>query len=56
MGDISHLLKATIREGSAYNPTAPLRMLYEVRQDYIRLMGNELPFGISPKARDAAID
>ncbi len=56
MGDISHLLKSHVQTGVAYNPTAQLRLLYEIRNDYARLMGNELPFGISPKARQAAID
>ncbi|MFX1509638.1 MAG: histidinol-phosphate transaminase [Promethearchaeota archaeon] len=56
MGDISHLLKSNIKKGVAYNPTALLRDLYAIRNDYARLMGNELPFGISPKARQAAID
>jgi len=56
MGDISHLLKSHIQEANAYNPTAILRMLYEARPDYARLMGNELPYGISPQARQAIID
>jgi len=56
MGDISHLLKSHVKNGVAYSPTALLRKLYELRTDYARLMGNELPFGISPKARQAAID
>ncbi|MFW9934113.1 MAG: histidinol-phosphate transaminase [Candidatus Thorarchaeota archaeon] len=56
MGDISHLLKPHITTGMAYSPTALLRKLYEIRSDYARLMGNELPFGISPKARQAAIE
>ncbi len=56
MGDISHLLKSHIKNGVAYSPTALLRPLYAIRNDYARLMGNELPFGISPKARHAAID
>ncbi|MFX1317749.1 MAG: histidinol-phosphate transaminase [Promethearchaeota archaeon] len=55
MGDISHLLKPHIQKGVAYSPTAVLRKLYELRDDYVRLMGNELPFGISPQARQAAI-
>ena len=56
MGDITHLLKSSMVEGSPYNPTAFLRMLYEVRTDYARLMGNESPYGISPMARQAIID
>jgi hypothetical protein len=36
MGDISHLLKPQILEGTPYNPTALLRMLYEERSDYAR--------------------
>jgi histidinol-phosphate aminotransferase len=56
MGDIEHLLKPHITKGVAYNPTALLRSLYEIRDDYARLMGNELPFGISPQARQAAIE
>ena len=56
MGDISHLLKPQIKNGVPYSPTAILRDLYTQRDDYIRLMGNELPFGISPKARQAAIE
>ncbi|MFX0168494.1 MAG: histidinol-phosphate transaminase [Candidatus Hodarchaeota archaeon] len=56
MGDIAHLLKSQVLEATPYNPTALLRMLYETRSDYARLMGNELPFGISPKARLAIID
>ncbi|MFX1562986.1 MAG: histidinol-phosphate transaminase [Promethearchaeota archaeon] len=56
MGDISHLLKPYILESEPYSPTAILRMLYEVRSDYTRLMGNEIPFGISPKVRQAIID
>lgn len=56
MGDISHLLKTRILEGKPYNPTALLRLLYEERSDLTRLMGNELPFGISPQARQAIID
>lgn len=56
MGDISHLLKPQILQGKAYSPTAILRMLYQERADYARLMGNELPFGISPQARQAIIE
>ncbi|MFX1566069.1 MAG: histidinol-phosphate transaminase [Promethearchaeota archaeon] len=56
MGDITSLLKPHIKNGAAYSPTALLRDLYAIRNDYARLMGNELPFGISPKARQAAID
>ena len=56
MGDISHLLKPQVKNGIAYSPTAILRDLYALRDDYARLMGNELPYGISPKARQAAID
>jgi histidinol-phosphate aminotransferase len=56
MGNISHLLKSNIREGKPYNPTAILRLLYEERAEYARLMGNELPYGISPQARQAIID
>jgi histidinol-phosphate aminotransferase len=56
MGDITPLLKSHIKNGVAYSPTALLRDLYSIRTDYARLMGNELPFGISPKARQAAID
>jgi histidinol-phosphate aminotransferase len=56
MGDISHLLKPHVKNGIAYSPTALLRKLYEIRSDYARLMGNEIPFGISPKARQAAIE
>ena len=56
MGDISHLLKPQVKSGVVYSPTAILRELYQIRDDYARLMGNELPFGISPKARQAAID
>ncbi len=55
MGDITHLLKSYILEGQPYNPTAILRMLYEVRPTYARLMGNESPFGISPQARQAIL-
>jgi histidinol-phosphate aminotransferase len=56
MGNISRLLKSHIQEAKAYNPTAILRMLYDQRPDYARLMGNELPYGISPQARQAIID
>lgn len=56
MGDISHLLKPHYRDGSPYSPTAILRLLYQERPEYARLMGNELPYGISPKARQAIID
>ncbi len=56
MGDISHILKPHILETEPYSPTAVLRKLYEVRSDYARLMGNELPFGVSPKVRQAIID
>ena len=56
MGDISHLLKASIMDGKPYNPTALLRTLYKERTDFARLMGNELPFGISPQARQAIIN
>ncbi len=56
MGDISHLLKPQIKNGVAYSPTARLRDLYAIRDDYARLMSNELPFGISPQARQAAIE
>lgn len=56
MGDISKLLKPQILEGKPYNPTALLRMLYAERTDFARLMGNELPYGISPQARQAIIN
>jgi len=55
MGDISRLFKPHILAASPYNPTAILRILYQARPEYARLMGNELPFGISPKARQAII-
>jgi hypothetical protein len=56
MGDIAHLLKPQVKSGVVYSPTAILRELYTLRDDYARLMGNELPFGISPQARQAAIN
>lgn len=56
MGDISHILKSHIQEGKSYNPTAILRLLYKERPEYARLMGNEIPYGISPQARQAIID
>ncbi|MFW9830763.1 MAG: histidinol-phosphate transaminase [Candidatus Thorarchaeota archaeon] len=56
MGNISHLLKSSYRDGNPYNPTALLRLLYQERPEYARLMGNELPYGISPKAREAIIE
>lgn len=55
MGDISRLLKPYILDAKPYNPTAILRMVYQTRSDYARLMGNESPFGISPKVREAII-
>ena len=56
MGNISHLYKSYILDAKPYSPTAILRMLYDVRPEYARLMGNELPFGISPKVKQAIND
>jgi histidinol-phosphate aminotransferase len=56
MGNITKLLKPYIQEASPYSPTAHLRQLYAQRSDYIRLQANELPFGISPKVKQAIID
>ncbi len=55
MGDISRLLKPHILEAKSYNPTAILRMVYQTRSDYARLMGNESPFGVSPRVREAIV-
>ncbi len=56
MGKISKLLKPYIQEAKPYSPTAHLRLLYAERPKYIRLQANELPFGISPKVKQAIID
>ncbi len=58
MGDISKLLKTHIQKAKPYSPTAALRLLKPRAKGsgFIRLQGNELPFGISPKVQQAIID
>ncbi|MGQ9721250.1 MAG: histidinol-phosphate transaminase [Candidatus Jordarchaeum sp.] len=53
MGYIKKFFKPYIDEAQVYSPGGVLRLLYQQRQDWIRMMSNESPFEPSPRVLEA---
>ncbi|MEM3526107.1 MAG: histidinol-phosphate transaminase [Candidatus Jordarchaeaceae archaeon] len=53
MGVVKKFFKPNIEEAPVYSPGGILRLLYQQRQDWIRMMSNESPFEPSPQVLKA---
>jgi len=53
LGDIKKFFKNYIDAADVYSPGGILRVLYQQRQDWIRMMSNESPFEPSPRVVEA---
>lgn len=51
--DVKKFLKPYIDEAQVYSPGGILRVLYQQRQDWVRMMSNESPFEPSPRVLEA---